>query len=273
MADNAYTGLPALPLEGLTILNTREVGNAESLTKNLESKGALVLETPTLSYAPPTDWGPFDAQVRQVTADDWIVFTSATAVAFAVERIWTLNLPHTLLNRAKIAAIGQSTAQALLEHQINVHLVPERFQQEVLLQALLPRLTPRNKVWIPRAEEAREVLVTGLRKAGFAVLVTPVYRTLPPEGGLPAAAREALTQRRVDWILFTSSSTVTNFIAMLEPPLRTRLEARWPKVACLGAVTAETARAQGLPVAVVPQRQDLEGLVAALVTHVQAEHS
>ena len=271
MADATFSAMPFLPLEGLTILNTREAGNAETLTRNLESKGATVLETPTITHAPPTDWAPFDRQVRQVTADDWIVFTSATAVAFAVERIWTLNLPHTLLNRAHIAAIGQSTAQALLEHQINVHLVPERFQQEALLKALLPLLTPRNLVWIPRAEEAREVMVTALRKAGHSVLVTPVYRTIAPEGGLPPAAREALSQRKVDWILFTSSSTVTNFLAMLEPEMRKRLESRWPKIACLGAVTAETARAQGLSVEVVPTRQDLEGLVAAVVSRVQAE--
>jgi uroporphyrinogen-III synthase len=266
----ASSAAPGGPLQGLSFLNTREAARALALTERLEAQGARVIEAPTQVFAPPLDWGPFDARLRRLGAGDWLVFTSATAVQFTLERMRALGEAPARLQRTRIASIGKATAQALEAAGLPVALVPLRFQQEALLEALLAVLTLGDAVWIPRAQEAREVLAEGLVAAGIPVTVTPVYRTLAPEGGLGPAEAE-LRAGRVDWILFTSSSTVDNFIALLGEELRQALSTRWPRVACLGEVTAETARRHGLPVAVVPERQDLAGLVAAVVACVQGE--
>jgi uroporphyrinogen III methyltransferase/synthase len=146
-------------------------------------------------------------------------------------------------------------------------LVPERFQAEGLLDALRPRLQPGEPVWHPRAEEAREVLDDGLRAAGALLTVTPCYRTvLPPEGLGPVP--DLLRAGALDWLCFTSASTVRNFFALLPPELHDAARGGprpVPRVACLGAITAEAARGLGLRVDALPGQQDLPGLVQAIV--------
>ena len=58
---------------------------------------------------------------------------------------------------------------------------------------------------------------------------------------------------------------MTCFLAMVPGKARSSMGGRWPKVACLGNITAQTARGEGLPVTAQPARQELDGLVEAIV--------
>jgi uroporphyrinogen-III synthase len=256
------------PLHGLTFLNTRDKRGAAALTQMLGELGADALECPTIEFIAPESWVPFDSRLEQITEDDWIVFTSANAVRATLERIWELNRPPAVLGRGHLAVIGRGTKNALERHKLRVDLMPGIAQQEALLEVLLKTLRRSDKVWVPRAQEAREVLVEGLRAGGWPVTLTPVYRTVVPQGGL-GKAREALLGGRIDWILFASTSSVNHFFELLDEETRKALGTRWPRIACIGAVTAEAVRDQGLPVTVVPARQDLEGMLAAVAEYVQ----
>ena len=72
----------------------------------------------------------------------------------------------------------------------------------------------------------------------------------------------------MDAVTFTSSSTVTNLAKLLggdiEPINRT-------VVACIGPITAATARDLGIRVDVVAKRQTVEGLVGSLIDHFEGE--
>jgi len=257
------------PLAGLTFLNTREAGTAAELSARLEQLGARVSERPAIAFVAPRDWAPFDTLLAELAAGDWLAFSSATAVRFVLERLHALGRPVEALAAAQVAAAGKATARALEAAAIPVALVPPTFQGEGLLEVLRERLAPGTRVWMPRAEVAREVVAEGLRAAGMETQVVPVYRTVVPEEGL-GDALELLRQGGLDWLCFTSSSTVTNFLGMLPAETRRALEGNWPRVACLGAITARTAREAGLPVNALPERQDLDGLVAAIVAAVRA---
>lgn len=259
-------------LDGLTILNTREAGAAQELTARLQAQGATVVERPMLAFAPPESWAPFDTRLKDLQPGDWVAFTSATAVRFTMERLAALGVPAGVLASAHLAAVGAATAAAMEARGLPAELVPENFQAEALLAALLERLPAGGRVWLPRAEEAREGLAEGLTGADREVEVTPVYRTVMPMEGL-GEVREMLESGCLDWIVFTSSSTVRHLARMLSEsgakPAAKTIAATGAKIACLGNVTAETAMQHGLAVSVLPGRQDLEGLVAALVAHVR----
>jgi len=258
-------------LRGLTFLNTRDVATAGRLTRMLAELGGRVVEKPMLTFLPPESWQPFDDRLGQLQEGEWVIFTSATAVRSTVERLTELGKDTHVLAGAKIAAVGKSTATALQNARLAVDLVPERFQADELLIALIPLLEPGAKIWFPRAEKGREVLVEGLREKNFQVDVTPVYRTVAPEGGLGQAA-QFLREGEINWLLFTSSSTVTNFIHMLGKEPDGDKIARQCRVGCIGEVTAETAREHGFNVEVVPERQDLVGLVEALSAFVRSDN-
>lgn len=261
-------GATAGPLNGLKILNTREAGAAAELTSRLEALGAKVLERPMLAFAPPESWEQFDRRLGELRQEDWVAFTSATAVRFTMERLASLGVPVQKLAGAQLAAIGSATATALEAQGLTVKLLPGQFQSEGLLNELLGRLPKGGRVWLPRAAEARELLVEGLERAGIEVTVTPVYTTIMPSEGL-GEAKAAMDSGELDWIIFTSSSTVIHLIRMLSETDSGPLAEMGVKIACLGNVTAETARQLGLAVSVLPSRQDLDGLLAALLRYIQ----
>jgi uroporphyrinogen III methyltransferase/synthase len=88
-------------------------------------------------------------------------------------------------------------------------------------------------------------------------LRTQGLRADPPE-----ARRRLLQGGQVDAVTFTSSSTVRNFVALLGRDGTRAL--RGSLVACIGPVTAATAREHGLRVGVVAETYTIPGLVAAL---------
>jgi uroporphyrinogen-III synthase len=75
--------------------------------------------------------------------------------------------------------------------------------------------------------------------------------------------------RRADAVTFTSSSTVTGYLAAIGPHVP-------PVVACIGPITARTARDAGIDVTVVAEEHSVDGLVRALahaLAHATAEPS
>jgi len=78
---------------------------------------------------------------------------------------------------------------------------------------------------------------------------------------VPTAAQRAEVAH-ADVVTFTSSSTVEQWMAAFGADLVP------PTVACIGPVTADTARRHGLRVDVVADSHTVTGLVDALVAHV-----
>jgi len=97
-----------------------------------------------------------------------------------------------------------------------------------------------------------------LRAAGAEVEVVTLYETVREE--LAASERAAVAE--ADYVTFTSSSTVRNFLEALGGSNGVPAKAR---VVSIGPVTSETARDLGLEVDVEAERHDVEGLVAALL--------
>ena len=242
------------PLLGWTVVVTRPRAQATELAERLRAAGALAVEAPVVSLGEPGDGGAaLRAAAGRVGAYDWVVFTSANAV----EAFVGLLRDARSFGAARIAAIGPGTAAALARCHLVADLVPERFVAEGLLEVFPPPPGPTGggRVLLPRAAQARDVLPKGLRALGWDVDVVEAYRT-----GRTRPSEEALASvRSADVVTFTSSSTVSGFLDVVDrrdvPGI----------VACIGPVTADTARSLGLRVDVVASVHTIEGLVAALV--------
>ena len=152
-----------------------------------------------------------------------------------------------------MAAIGPGTAAAVGRFGVVADLVPDRYVAESVAEAFP---LGSGSVLLPRAAVARDVLPESLRAKGWRVDVVEAYRTELAEVPAPTRAEAA----KADAITFTSSSTVTNFLAVAG------LDAVPPVVACIGPVTAETARDAGLHVDVMAGEHTIDGLVQALVS-------
>ena len=238
-----------LPLAGQRVVVTRAAGQAEEFNQALREAGATVVEYPVIAILPPETWAPVDAAIAQLAAYDWVVFTSANAA----REFW--HRAGDAPTSARICAVGPATAQAVTSAGRRVDLVPEDFIGEGALAALLNAGMAGQRVLLPRAAVAREVLPEGLRAAGAQVDVAEVYRN-----GLPANAAPFPADPPPDWITFTSASTVKNLLVLAGPHVLQGV-----RLASIGPQTSAALRLHGLPVTVEAQPSTTAGLLDAMI--------
>jgi uroporphyrinogen III methyltransferase/synthase len=196
------------------------------------------------------------------------VFTSANGVQAFFEQLAALGKDVRDLAGARIAAIGPETAAQLERRLVRPALVPSEFRAEGLLAALREEDVRGRRFLLPRAAGARPILPESLRAGGAVVDEVIAYRAVLPSDADVAALREALEAGRVDALTFTSSSTVRNFVALIGAGNVHRLvRGGRPAVACIGPVTADTARELGLPVDIVPDEYTAPALARAVAGH------
>lgn len=261
-----------LPLFGQSILVTRAESGTSSLSESLSKLGAMVHACPTISIEPPQSWEAFDQLVSSSQPIDWVIFTSGHSIEQCMNRLRTLGKDTRIFGATKIACVGAATAQKLERYWLASDVVPEHFQSEGLLDALASYDLKGKHVWMPQAEESRNVLLNQLEAWGGIVHKTPVYRNVLPDVDVEPIVSQ-IDESRLDWLTFTSSSTVHNFFKLLPQATHTILQNKSLKVACIGNITAETAREYGLNVDLIPEKQNLPGLVEALIAACSVEQS
>jgi len=250
-----------LPLFGRTILVTRTREQASKLTGQLAACGANVNECATIEVKPPEDFAGLDKALGRIESFDWLVLTSTNGVNGLLGRMRQLGLDGRSLSKVRIAAIGPATADLLDENFLHPDLMPETFTSGALGEALAAKAGKGAKVLLARADIATNELPDILGAAGAEVTEAIAYRTVRP-AGLPDDAVGALTDGKVDWVTFTSSSTVENFLALVKGG---GVDVAALKLASIGPVTTETLRAAGLTPAVEAKKHTIPGLVEAIV--------
>ena len=252
------------PLFGRRIVVTRARTQAGELSVELERLGAEVLEFPMIEIHPPKDFEPLDAAIRDLSSFDWLIFTSVNGVEAFVARLALHGLDLRAVPRAaKIAAIGPATAQRIREVGLRVDVVPKEFRAEALIEEVTGGSLAGQKILIPRARVAREILPERLREAGAEVIVPPAYESVPSSRGREELAKE-LEAGRIDCVTFTASSTVENLVWAFGAKVAARLLAG-TLVACIGPITADAARKHGIRVDAEAREYTIPGLIEAVV--------
>jgi uroporphyrinogen III methyltransferase/synthase len=207
------------------------------------------------------------SQALEELADfDWVVFTSVNGVDFFFRSLQEYGSDIRRMARARIAAVGSKTAEALRERGLIADTLPGKFQGEELLTAMLPDLKAGQRVLLPRADIAREFLPKKLSELGLIVTEVDVYENVVcTDHGHEVL--EQLLNHAVHVITFTSSSTVANLFAALQQlgiaePLDLLADI---EIACIGPITAQTAAAFGLKVTYLAEEATISSLVQSLI--------
>jgi uroporphyrinogen III methyltransferase/synthase len=254
------------PLAGKQIVITRAREQAGELAALLAEQGAVPIEFPTIAIRPTNETALLDAALQKTY--DWIIFTSVNGVRAAWSQLRERGRDARAFGWAQLCAIGPATAAALAGHGLHADFVPDEFVAEAIVAGLGP--VAGQRILLLRADIARPVLADGLRCLGAHVDEVTAYHTVLAGPDDPQAREIAarLAAGQIDAIAFTSSSTVRGFVAALDlgadagHPM-----AVWPCVACIGPITARTAREKDLPVDVVARTYTIPGLVTALTAH------
>lgn len=254
------------PLFGKHILVTRAQAQAADLSDLIVAYGGEPVECPALQFVPPDSWEPVDEAMAHLASYQWIVFTSVNGVQWFMRRLRQRGLDARALHGAKVCAIGPRTADELSQFGVTADLVPAEFQAEGVIDALSTVGISGQRVLIPRAEQAREILPEQLRGLGATVNVITVYRTIAPD--LDAQTiKERLRNKEIHAVTFASSSTVRNFCNLFESSDQRDALLGETLIACIGPITAETVREMGLQVGLVAAENTIPALVEALANH------
>jgi uroporphyrinogen III methyltransferase/synthase len=250
----------------MKVLITRPRAQSADFGAALQTAGFEPVYFPVIAIRPLEDLSALDAALAELERYAWVVFTSVNGVEIVFDRLEP-SPPAPLPFRergaeggVRVAAVGKKTAAALQKHGLEPHFVPEEFAGD----EILPGLGDLNGKWVllPRAEIARQDLPAAIRAAGGRTHEVAVYHTLPAE-----ADPEGLATLRagVDWITFTSPSTVENFARLVRQhgfdPLNLPGN---PKMVCIGPVTEKAARETGFEITTVAQEYTTAGLIAVI---------
>ncbi len=239
----AVADLRRLPLYGKRIVVTR--AESTRMRQQLRALGAETIPFPVIEIVAPLDEQPLRDAVERLDRWDWIVFTSANGVRAFLERIQDLRSL-----RAKLCTIGPATRAELERHKLVVDVVPDQYVAESVVAALSKEPLQGRHVLIPRAAIARDVIPLELEKRGARVTVVEAYRTVAPASAAPLP-------EHYDWVTFTSSSTVKNFLAIAGKPTG--------RIASIGPITSETLRRHGLVPDVEAEEYTTDGLIRAIL--------
>ncbi len=269
MKATSKSGTAAL-LSGVRVLVGRARHQASALSSGLRDLGAEVLEIPFIEIRKPRSYKALDEALKNLAEYDWLILTSVNGVDALWGRLRKLHLGGKPMRHLKIAAIGPATRQAIEQHGVKVNVVPKEYVAESVV-ASLRRKVKGKRVLLARAKVARDVIPRELRKLGAQVDVVEAYETV-----IPATSRQrlraALRSRhgRPDWITFTSSSAVRNFVELLGGkrgrgrPRHMGNEDNRVRLASIGPVTSSTLRELGLPVDIEAAEYTIPGLIKAI---------
>jgi uroporphyrinogen III methyltransferase/synthase len=248
-----------LPLFSQQIVVTRAAGQAAEFSEQLRALGADVIELPTISIQPPADPAPLDAAIERLSSYDWLIFTSANGVRYFLDRLDRSSADLRAL-RARICAIGPATRAAVESLHLKVDLMPAEYVAEGVIAAFAAHDLPGKRILLPRAAVARDLIPVELAKLGAHIDVVEAYRNVVPEQAA-ARVREIFSgDPKPDWITFTSSSTVTNFLELAGADAL-----RGVKIASIGPITSATLRQRGLTIAVEARKYTMAGLAEAIL--------
>ena len=245
------------PLFGKRVLVTRARAQASGFADLLEANGAEVIQFPTIKIQPIEN-----VDVPSPNEYDWVIFTSVNAVEIFYQRLRENGKDARAFSASKICAVGPKTVDALNRIGVQPDFMPSHSRGSAIAAEMED--VKGKKILLPRAKIATTDLPNGLRQKGALVDDIPLYDTLKVSSENRDEIEADLLNSSIDFVTFTSSSTVTNFLEMFPVHEPTELLAG-VKIAVIGPTTQKTAVEYGLQVDVVAKEASVESLVEAII--------
>ncbi len=255
------------PLFGKRILVTRAQHQASMLSRLLSERGAQPVELPAIDIQHVPNTGELDYAISNLKQYQWIVFTSVNGVEAFFERLHSLKLDSRAFSGLKIGAIGPATAKTLEKRGITPDYCPTVYTSEGLIAGLSSWNIAGQRFLLPRSDIADKELTKGIAQLGAEVHEVTVYKTAPAADAI-SRFKNILSSGKIDVVVFTSSSTVSNLVAAFR---NEEVAINSTKVACIGPKTADAAIKAGLRVDIVASEHTIPGLVAAIEEYFRKE--
>jgi len=251
-------------LAGKRVLITRTAEQSAAFSQAIRDLGGQPVIFPVIEVLPPESWAPLDEALARLSTYRWLVLTSRNGVTAVGERLAALGLALTHYPDLRVAVVGTATQAALAALGRSPDLLPPEFRGAALPAALGPVLHPGDRLLLPRGNLADPALPVALRSLDVHVDDLIVYRTVRPQVDASPVLAD-LAAGRIDYVTFTSATTVENLVYLVGGPDQLRRT----RIACIGPETSKAATALGLQVDLVADRATVGSLAAAIARDAQ----
>lgn len=251
-------------LNGVRIINSRALHQLGELTELIERNGGISIEIPFLKIT-KTKNITLRSFFPELSPGDWLVFTSKNGIKFFFEHMEEEGFNKRDVASFNVAVVGEKTKQYLHKYGIQASLMPKTFTGEDLAKELVQKVPKTKRIVVVRGNLAKPSLRQSLIELGYHCIDFIVYETIEEiEQG--DKLYSSLLNYEVDYITFTSSSTVRSFMSWCE-----ERNFSWHHLsfACIGKVTEETLRSYQAHNVLVPERFTLEDMLQTIVEDVE----
>lgn len=244
-------------LQGKRILITREAKQAKLFSEKVRASGGIPIEVPLLKIARKK--APNREMIfTKLSGYDWIIFTSANGVHYFFEQLSKeLALQ---VRKMKFAVVGHKTEEALKQYHLSAHLVPAIYDANSLAEIFLEKYQSGESILLVRGNLSRDILPHVFEKKGIGFDAIEVYETQINKENA-AMLKKVIAEEALDFITFTSPSTVEAFIELSDS--YTAL----PCV-CIGTTTKKAAENYGFTSIVTAKIFTIEGMIEVMSNHI-----
>ena len=252
-----------LPLQGKKVLITRAKAQVEEFIHKIEENGGVPISTPLIEIrSNDSNEENIKQTIFRLKEFDCIVFTSVNGVTFFKNYLDQWNVPYSDLQHLIAASVGRKTSKQMEKLHLTVSVIPEEFVAEKLAEKMKENLKRDAKILIIRGNLARPILIEQLTAHGFEVEDLIVYETIHNYSEA-SKLTSYIEHNEVDFITFTSSSTVDSFMKVL---FQRELLEHLKKVTfiCIGPITNNTLMEYGLT-GVMPDSYTIDDMVKVMI--------
>jgi uroporphyrinogen III methyltransferase / synthase len=247
------------PLFGKTVVVTRARAQASALVEKIEDLGGEAIEMPVIAIE-KQDCKDLTKQIENLSGYQYTIFTSANAVDIFFETLFSLNKDARAFKSCKIVAVGSATNCALKHYGIVADFVPDRFVAESVFDLLKDKVKKTDRVLLPTSKNARNFLAKSLSKI-CEVNRVDIYKTVKVKNDYSETIT-AIENKQIDYITFTSSSTVKNVVDVIGIERLHILDR--VKLISIGPITSKTMDAYGLKNYKQASEYTIDGIIKEL---------
>ncbi len=245
------------PLYGKNVMVTRSRSQNSSLVNKLNELGASPIEVPTIEIKKIEENLELEKAITNIKDYTYLIFSSQNAVEIFFEKLNEINLDTRVLGNLKICAIGCQTSSEIKKYGIITDIIPKRFIAESLFEELEKVLTKNDKVLIPRAKNSRDLLINKIGE------ICDIDEVITYESTLDKSNKDLIIENidDVDYITFTSSSIVNNFVSIVEDINKIKDK----KIISIGPVTSNTIRENNLEVYLESKNATIDSMIETII--------
>ncbi|MBN1124320.1 MAG: uroporphyrinogen-III C-methyltransferase [Sedimentisphaerales bacterium] len=261
VGNDQYNWFMNRPLFGKRILITRDPVGNDVFAAMLAAVGAVPIRFDAIRIIDQSESLESKEAILHLSEYDWVIFTSANGVRHAFKALHSTGKDARAFGTAKVACIGKQTADILEPFGIRADFVPTKYTSEIMAKELAETESLTGKcILLLRSGIAPKDLVEAFTSAGAKVDDIAVY-TVKPNTEKNEAILEQIKAGEIDWVTFTSSSTVRSFFDQIPIQLA---RSTGVKIGSIGPVATQQVKDLGLEPTVEADVHTVDGLLAAI---------